>query len=76
MAVVSINAKWCKGCSICVAFCPKNTLELDRERKALQARPGDCIRCGMCALYCPDLAVAVEAPPANGKSSRQEEAQA
>jgi 2-oxoglutarate ferredoxin oxidoreductase subunit delta len=72
MSAVSINATWCKGCGICVAFCPKKTLALDREGKAFQARPDDCIRCGMCALYCPDLAVAVDAPPANGKSPQQE----
>jgi 2-oxoglutarate ferredoxin oxidoreductase subunit delta len=72
MAVVSINSKWCKGCGICAAFCPKKTLELDREGKAFQARPDDCIRCGMCALYCPDLAVIVDVLPAQGKSSQQE----
>ena len=70
MAVVSINSAWCKGCGICVAFCPKNTLEVDRGGKAVQLRPDDCIHCGMCALYCPDLAV--DAPPAKGKSPRQE----
>ncbi|MCL2123450.1 MAG: 4Fe-4S binding protein [Desulfovibrionaceae bacterium] len=72
MTVVSINAKWCKSCGICVAFCPKNALESDREGKAFQARPDDCIRCGMCALYCPDLAITVDVPPAKGKSSQQE----
>ncbi|MDR0466868.1 MAG: 4Fe-4S binding protein [Deltaproteobacteria bacterium] len=72
MTAVSVNAAWCKGCGICVAFCPKNTLELDRAGKALQAKPDDCIRCGMCALYCPDLAVSVDLPPAKGKSPRQE----
>jgi 2-oxoglutarate ferredoxin oxidoreductase subunit delta len=72
MAVVSVHSAWCKGCGICVAFCPKNTLEVDRESKARQTRPDDCIRCGMCALYCPDLAVAVDLPPAKDTSSRQE----
>jgi 2-oxoglutarate ferredoxin oxidoreductase subunit delta len=72
MAVVSINSKWCKGCGICVAFCPKNTLDLDREGKAFQARQDDCIGCGMCALYCPDLAVTVDIPPAKDKNSQQE----
>ncbi|MDR2015807.1 MAG: 4Fe-4S binding protein [Azoarcus sp.] len=72
MAVVTINVKWCKGCGICAAFCPKKTLELDRASKARQARPDDCIRCGMCALYCPDLAIAVDLPPAKDKSPQQE----
>ena len=72
MAVVSINSRWCKGCGICVAFCPKNTLVLDQEDKAFQIRPDDCVGCGMCALYCPDLAVTIDVSPIKGQSSQQE----
>ena len=72
MAAVSVNSGWCKGCGICAAFCPKKTLELDRQDKAFQARPDDCIRCGMCALYCPDLAVSVDVSRAKGENPRQE----
>ena len=54
---VVINREWCKGCGICVFFCPKKVLELDDEGKAWQARPEDCISCGLCELRCPDLAV-------------------
>ena len=72
MVVVSIDSKWCKGCGICVAFCPKKTLELDQKDKAVQVRPDDCIRCGMCALYCPDLAVIVDMPREKGKGAQQE----
>jgi len=55
----SINRDWCKGCGICVYFCPKNVLELDEKDKAVSARPGDCICCRLCELRCPDLAVEV-----------------
>lgn len=55
--VVVINREWCKGCGICVFFCPKQVLELDEEGKARWARPDDCISCGLCELRCPDLAV-------------------
>jgi len=42
---VHIFQEWCKGCGICVAFCPKHVLEMGRNQKAFVARPGDCIRC-------------------------------
>jgi 2-oxoglutarate ferredoxin oxidoreductase subunit delta len=55
-----INREWCKGCGICVAFCPKMVLELDVQDKALAARLEDCIACRLCELRCPDLAIEVE----------------
>lgn len=55
--VVEINREWCKGCGICVAFCPKSVLDLDAEGVAVWARPEDCIRCALCEMRCPDLAV-------------------
>ena len=54
-----INREWCKGCSICVHFCPKNVLELDDTDKVVAARPQDCICCKLCELRCPDLAIEV-----------------
>ncbi len=54
-----INREWCKGCGICVHFCPKNVLELDEQEKAVAVRLPDCICCGMCELRCPDLAIEV-----------------
>jgi len=55
-----INRNWCKGCGICVHFCPKNVLELDDQEKVVAARPQDCIACRLCELRCPDLAIEIE----------------
>ncbi len=54
-----INRDWCKGCGICVSFCPKKVLELDSKDKAIVVRPEDCISCKLCELRCPDLAIEV-----------------
>lgn len=59
LKAIVINREWCKGCGICVHFCPKKVLELDGADKVVAARPDDCICCRMCELRCPDLAIEV-----------------
>ena len=56
---VFVNQEFCKGCGICVHFCPKKVLELDEQDKVVAARPQDCICCRLCELRCPDLAIEV-----------------
>ncbi len=53
---VIIDKKWCKGCGICVTFCPTKSLKLKYE-KAEFVDPEACIECGLCELRCPDFAI-------------------
>jgi len=46
----------CKGCGICVAFCPKNVLEI-KDNKVNIHDLDSCIQCGLCELRCPDFAI-------------------
>lgn len=56
---LKINRDWCKGCGVCVTFCPTGVLELDRHEKSVVVNPEKCICCRMCELRCPDLAIDV-----------------
>ncbi len=55
---IEINKKWCKGCELCVAFCPKQVLGMEKG-KAIVLRPDDCTGCQFCEIYCPDFAITV-----------------
>ncbi|NDV18724.1 4Fe-4S dicluster domain-containing protein [Pseudodesulfovibrio sp. JC047] len=57
---VTVYPDWCKGCGICVEFCPGNVLELNDQGKSSVVREENCIRCGFCELHCPDFAIVVK----------------
>jgi 2-oxoglutarate ferredoxin oxidoreductase subunit delta len=63
---VTINTENCKGCGLCVAFCPKGVLCEGDDLNALGYHPVEfiegedgCNGCARCALICPDAAVTV-----------------
>jgi len=55
---VVINEAWCKGCELCVDFCPTQVFEM-RQGKAVAVRQEDCTGCLLCELHCPDLAIKI-----------------
>ncbi|MFT5875222.1 MAG: 2-oxoglutarate ferredoxin oxidoreductase subunit delta [Clostridium sp.] len=57
---ITLKKERCKGCGICVAFCPKNVLALDTLGKIFVINEDACINCGQCELRCPDYAIYVE----------------
>jgi len=60
---VYINEERCKGCGICIMFCPRKVLEASERFNSKgyhppeAKRPDDCIGCNLCGLYCPDFAI-------------------
>ena len=64
---IQINDAWCKGCTICVEFCPKDVLVMNRmdkvEVRALEA----CTKCLRCEQLCPDFAIVVFGEPGKAK---------
>jgi len=72
---VTVYPDWCKGCGICVEFCPGKVLGLSLDGKAVVEREEDCIRCGFCELHCPDFAIVVsdKEPMENGLSDKDAE---
>jgi 2-oxoglutarate ferredoxin oxidoreductase subunit delta len=69
-----IDREWCKGCGICVHFCPKYVLELDEDNKVFAARPQTCICCKLCEMRCPDLAIEVITEELQPKPDKREDA--
>ncbi|MDY6029225.1 MAG: 4Fe-4S binding protein [Acidaminococcaceae bacterium] len=57
---LKIITKRCKGCGICVAFCPKKVLQVSEIEKVEAVNEKDCIKCGQCEMRCPDFAIFVE----------------
>lgn len=56
---VQVFDNWCKGCGICIAFCPQQVFDTGEEGRPLVARPDDCTACRWCETHCPDLAIVV-----------------
>ena len=64
---IEINDAWCKGCAICVEFCPKDVLVMNRTDKVEVQALEACTKCLRCEQLCPDFAIVVHGEP--GKSS-------
>ena len=73
--LVFIRKDHCKGCELCVEFCPRTVLALSKEFNAKGyhypvVTNDDCINCRLCVTVCPEYAIfsvaAAAAAPTNG----------
>ena len=70
-----VNEEFCKGCRICVYFCPRQSIRLCEEFNSRGVNvpvPADmkkCSGCRICELYCPDFAIAISEEDAPGCSA-------
>jgi len=73
---VRILHSMCKGCGICVRFCPAGVLEMSPGFTPRGYHPPEmkkgaaCTGCRTCELMCPDLAIFVEEAPTEAKESK------
>ena len=56
---VTVFPNWCKGCGLCVEFCPAGVLEQGADGRVIVAHPEKCTACRWCELHCPDFAIFV-----------------
>ncbi len=56
---IHINQAWCKGCAICVEFCPQDVLVMEKGVAKVHNLDA-CTACGLCELRCPDFAITVK----------------
>ncbi len=55
----------CKGCELCVRFCPQNVLEVSGAKNAkgysypavAAGKENACVHCEFCSLVCPEFAI-------------------
>jgi 2-oxoglutarate ferredoxin oxidoreductase subunit delta len=57
--LVTIFGTWCKGCGICIEFCPQEVFEANGQGRPVVAHPEKCTACHWCDTHCPDMAITV-----------------
>ena len=59
------NRDKCKGCELCVSFCPKKILAMDEGVNNKGYHPAGitdesaCVGCRSCATMCPDCCISI-----------------
>ncbi len=62
---IHINQAHCKGCGLCIEFCPKGSIIMAKKLNSKGYYPADfadtkeCTGCATCAVMCPEAAIEV-----------------
>ncbi len=62
---VEVDRELCKGCGLCVEFCPKHVMQLSDELNTIGHHPAElhdgetCTSCALCAEMCPEGGITV-----------------
>lgn len=74
---VVIDEEKCKGCGLCINFCPQKILKAGTHLNAKGYYPAVCIDiekctgCAICAIMCPDVAIEVYREPVAPKIEKE-----
>ncbi len=61
--MIKIDEELCKGCNICIDFCPMKLLEMKDSLNSKGYYPpyatdeDECVGCRLCELMCPEFAI-------------------
>ena len=64
MAII-VDDTLCKGCNICVEYCPLDVFEVSTEinRRGyyvpVPVKEKECVDCRLCELLCPEFAITI-----------------
>ncbi|MBM3253818.1 MAG: 4Fe-4S dicluster domain-containing protein [Candidatus Omnitrophica bacterium] len=65
MPHIKIKKEKCKSCELCVVYCPRGLLNIDKvlNKKGYRAvsfkENSGCTGCSFCAIVCPEVAIEV-----------------